>query len=384
MITETRQSRTRLLQYYERRSRRRHHTLDNATLDKFNFICVPLRLDERHLEPSSSQTNLNVTSSKDIKICKPIEISSPTRRVRFQFDKNDKHERNFHSTDDERSPKKYSTHRVEFQIPLNKEINPWLNIDSPSPSAKVRSITSQKIDINHNNINNTIHPPSMTSYINLPSTDDPDRTRSQWYKEMYCHIHKPSEHKKDNLDVILVKLPLTPSRYREYHQKRDEQSNPYKPTYTFPDEFNGDLDRMEEYIRKTASHKSDSDRKNFSSSPIRMQTANVNDYPTNTKRNPEKITRFSDQLTFSSTSPTIERAKPINVTIASPVTVSSRSNTTHPIQPTSTTTTTTTDDEQKLMYKRVLRGGDIPATGLQKCLPHNRGKHMVLVFYQCE
>ena len=45
MITETRQSRTRLLQYYERRTRRRHHTLDNATLDKFNFICVPLRLD---------------------------------------------------------------------------------------------------------------------------------------------------------------------------------------------------------------------------------------------------------------------------------------------------------------------------------------------------
>ncbi len=49
MITEIRQSRTRLLEYYERRPRRRHrrhHTLDNATLDKFNFICVPLRLDE--------------------------------------------------------------------------------------------------------------------------------------------------------------------------------------------------------------------------------------------------------------------------------------------------------------------------------------------------
>lgn len=46
MITETRQSRTRLLQYYERRPRRRHHTLDNATLDKFNFVCVPLHHNE--------------------------------------------------------------------------------------------------------------------------------------------------------------------------------------------------------------------------------------------------------------------------------------------------------------------------------------------------
>lgn len=50
MITETRQSRTRLLHYEHRhhhhRPRRRHHTLDNATLDKFNFICVPLHPDE--------------------------------------------------------------------------------------------------------------------------------------------------------------------------------------------------------------------------------------------------------------------------------------------------------------------------------------------------
>ena len=47
MITETRQSRTRLLQYeYHRRQRRRHHTLDNTTLDKFNFVCVPLNPDE--------------------------------------------------------------------------------------------------------------------------------------------------------------------------------------------------------------------------------------------------------------------------------------------------------------------------------------------------
>lgn len=46
MITETRQSRTRLLHYEYRRPRRRHHTLDNATLDKFNFICVPLHPNE--------------------------------------------------------------------------------------------------------------------------------------------------------------------------------------------------------------------------------------------------------------------------------------------------------------------------------------------------
>lgn len=49
MITETRQSRTHLLQYeYHRhkRHRRRHHTLDNSTLDKFKFICIPLNIDE--------------------------------------------------------------------------------------------------------------------------------------------------------------------------------------------------------------------------------------------------------------------------------------------------------------------------------------------------
>ncbi len=47
MITETRESRTRLLHYeHHRRPRRRYHTLDNATLDKFNFICIPLHRDE--------------------------------------------------------------------------------------------------------------------------------------------------------------------------------------------------------------------------------------------------------------------------------------------------------------------------------------------------
>jgi hypothetical protein len=51
MITETRQSRTRLLYYeqhrrHQHRRRRRHHTLDNATLDQFKFICIPLHTDE--------------------------------------------------------------------------------------------------------------------------------------------------------------------------------------------------------------------------------------------------------------------------------------------------------------------------------------------------
>jgi hypothetical protein len=51
MITETRESRTRLLHYeqHHRRPRRRYHTLDNGTLDKFNFICIPLHRDEVNL-----------------------------------------------------------------------------------------------------------------------------------------------------------------------------------------------------------------------------------------------------------------------------------------------------------------------------------------------
>ncbi|CAF1220087.1 unnamed protein product [Adineta ricciae] len=185
----------------------------------------------------------------------------------------------------------------------------------------------------------------------------------------------------DDLDVILVKLPLTHSRYRDYRQRRDGPANPYKPTYTFPDEYDGDLERMEDYIRKSAVPKLNNGSRNFSSSPVRTPTATVNDYPANGKRNPEKITRFSDQLTTSNTSPTIERAKPINVTIASPVTVNSRSNTTHATQP-PPLSSSSTDDEQKSIYKRVLRGGDIPPVGLQKRLPKNRGKHMVVVFYR--
>jgi hypothetical protein len=37
----------------------------------------------------------------------------------------------------------------------------------------------------------------------------------------------------------------------------DEQQNPYKPTYTFPEELDGDLERMEDYIRKAASQSID-------------------------------------------------------------------------------------------------------------------------------
>lgn len=39
----------------------------------------------------------------------------------------------------------------------------------------------------------------------------------------------------------------------------DQQSNPYKPTYTFPEELDGDLKRMEDYIRRAASESLDDD-----------------------------------------------------------------------------------------------------------------------------
>lgn len=49
MITETRLSRSDHLYIDEHHPRRRHHTLDRATLDQFNFICVPLHPDEVNL-----------------------------------------------------------------------------------------------------------------------------------------------------------------------------------------------------------------------------------------------------------------------------------------------------------------------------------------------
>ncbi|CAF1181784.1 unnamed protein product [Adineta steineri] len=388
MITETRQSRTRLLQYYECRTRpprrRRHHTLDNATLDKFNFICIPLHLDEGSGQSSSSQqqSNVTVTSSRDILLTKPTELSSPTRRVRFKFDNHDKNiDNHIYSSDNDQLSKKHSVHRVEFQIPIHRDINPWLNVDCLSTPAKTRSITSQKIDINYTK-KNTTYPYNMTSYIDsaIPPTDDSDKTRTQWYKEMYCQIHKSPEHKKD---VILVKLPFTPSRYREYNQQKDEQPNPYKPTYTFPEQFNGDFDHLEDYIRKTASTKVDN---NISSSPVRTSTANMNDHQTISKRNQEKTIRFNDHVTTSviPSPPLVERTKSTIDTPALPITTNSRSNTNHPIQtsppppphppPTTTTSSSSssTDDEQKLIYKRVLRGGDIPSAGLQRHIINNR------------
>lgn len=60
MLTETRQSRT-SLSYYEqkyrhsRRRRRRHHTLDYSTLDKFNFVCIPLHADEASIDHFTRQ-----------------------------------------------------------------------------------------------------------------------------------------------------------------------------------------------------------------------------------------------------------------------------------------------------------------------------------------
>lgn len=39
-------------------------------------------------------------------------------------------------------------------------------------------------------------------------------------------------------------------------------------------------------------------------------------------------------------------------------------------------TSTTNDDEQKSVYKKILRGGDIPTSGLQKVSINNRGRHM--------
>jgi hypothetical protein len=65
--------------------------------------------------------NLPTKSSNDVSILKTTESSSPTRRVRFKFDENDKNG-NIYSSDDIRFPKKYSIHRVEFQIPVRQGI----------------------------------------------------------------------------------------------------------------------------------------------------------------------------------------------------------------------------------------------------------------------
>ena len=38
--------------------------------------------------------------------------------------------------------------------------------------------------------------------------------------------------------------------------------------------------------------------------------------------------------------------------------------------------TSTSDNEQKLIYKRILNGGEIPSSGLQKFSSNNRSKHL--------
>jgi hypothetical protein len=71
--------------------------------------------------------NLPIKSSNDFSISKTIELQSPSRRVRFKFDEKDKNgdnnEQHTYSSDDIRLPKKYSIHRVEYQIPIHQGIS---------------------------------------------------------------------------------------------------------------------------------------------------------------------------------------------------------------------------------------------------------------------
>ncbi len=92
--------------------------------------------------------------------------------------------------------------------------------------------------------------------------------------------------KKCSIPIILISFCL------------DEQQNPYKPTYTFPEEFDGDLIRMEDYIRKAASENIDDEdntmkniRNVSSSMPIR--------------------THFDDQLSSRITSSPIKQTKSV-------------------------------------------------------------------------
>ncbi|CAF4291813.1 unnamed protein product [Rotaria socialis] len=372
--TKSHQSHTHLLHSIEHRPRRRYHTLDNATLDQFNFICVPLHPEEARINLSSSYSNLNKTSTNDISISKPTGLSSPTRRVHFKFNEKDKNRsmnnQHVRSSDDVRFPKNCSTHRVEFRIPIHKDINPWLNIGCLSTPTKARTITSKKIDINYfsnDNTNNKIYPHDRVLLINSPTlpTIDSEKEQTNWYKEMYCKIHKIPENPKD---VILVKLPSTLSRYREYNQQRDKQSNPYKPTYTFPAEFDGNFERMENYMRTAASQNIDDEYKNISSSSARKPTASVTDHTAITKRNRQQIIRFDDQLSSPTTTVSFnDRVKSNNDTSASSTMASSRTNTNYNQTPSSTA-----DDEQKSIYKRILCGGEIPSAGLQKLSTSNR------------
>lgn len=116
------------------------------------------------------------TTSNDCLTSKSKENSSPIRRVRFKFDEN----HHTQSSDDLREPKKFSVHRVEYQIPIQKgsEIvleNNYLTLklleissNTNSTAAKSRSITSQKIDIHYNHHTST-HLQSVSSVVDSPN-----------------------------------------------------------------------------------------------------------------------------------------------------------------------------------------------------------------------
>ncbi|CAF4558573.1 unnamed protein product [Rotaria socialis] len=374
MITETRQSRTRLIhyEYHHKRNRRRHHTLDNATLDKFNFVCVPLNLDESRIDSSSSHTNLTMAQPKQFStsitsiLPPPTTVSTVTRRVRFKFDDNDKNQnlmdlnnnRHTRSSDDVRLSEKNFIHRVEFQIPVHKDINPWLNVDcsaSSSCPAKTRSLTSQKIDIKHTP-NNSMRVQGIAPFIEAeitsqtPTANDFEKSQSQWYRHMYGHLHKPFEMK------------------REYHQ------NPYQPTYTFPEDFNGDLEVMEDYIRRKASQPVDQNDQNNSPSLIRTSNLSLKDQRTPSNRTNdhiEKVTRFEDFYSTPTASSSIEHPKLSNDG-STCISSSSMNNNNNNLR-SNANNIPTSDNDQKLIYKRILRGGEIPTNGLQKFPNNNRG-----------
>ncbi|UJR33350.1 hypothetical protein I4U23_020799 [Adineta vaga] len=234
--------------------------------------------------------------------------STGTRRVRFKCDENGSYRTSINlpknrptlSSEDVRLAQKNSTHRVEFQIPIHKDINPWLNVDCSVPP-KIRSLTSQKIDIkysnNNNNNNNLVHlqdtGPNIQAEITSqsPSMGDSDKNQSQWYRQMYSNLHKPPG------------------------SKLDYQRNSYKPTYVFPDDFNGDSDFMEDHIRRKATKTNDKDNRKVSFSPVQTLTSSLKDHRTPSKRNNghiEKVTRFEDRYMSPVHSSSTERQKTVS------------------------------------------------------------------------
>jgi hypothetical protein len=49
------------------------------------------------------------------------------------------------------------------------------------------------------------------------------------------------------------------------NENLDERKNPYQPTYTFPEEFNDDVEIMEDQIRRTAAHNNGYDHRKIPS-----------------------------------------------------------------------------------------------------------------------